>query len=268
MLKFENKVALITGAAGGIGLASALAFAKHGARIVVADIREKEGEKTVSLIKKAGGEATFISFDVTKSQSVKDAIDKILSVYGRLDFAHNNAGVECLRAPIAESDEEDWERTIQINLTGTWRCMKYEIPAILKQGKGAIVNTASVAGLVGLRKFGAYSASKHGIVGLTKTAALEYVKHGIRVNAVCPGLIETDMVGRNIIGDSQESGGITQLFGDFQKFLGLKRLSKGQPAGRLGTPEEVADAVVWLCSDEASYINGHALVIDGGFVVR
>ncbi len=250
--QLDGKIALITGAGSGIGRASALTFAREGAKVVVADIVVEGGEETVRLVKNAGGEASFIKVDVSKAADVEAMINKVVETYGRIDCAHNNAGIEGQLASTDEYSEEMFNRVIAINLTGVWLCMKYEIPHMLKQGSGAIVNTASGAGLVGVAGMSAYVASKHGVVGLTKTAALEYAKSGIRVNAVCPGLIQTPMVER-----------LTNA----QPQLG-EALVAAEPIGRTGRPEEIAESVVWLCSDAASFVTGHAMSVDGGFVAQ
>ncbi|MFN8238512.1 MAG: SDR family oxidoreductase [Chitinophagales bacterium] len=247
---FEGKVAIVTGGSFGIGRATAIAFAQRGARVVVADY--VENEETVNLIKAAGGEALFVKCDVSKSTDVKEMVDKTIVAFGRLDYAFNNAGIEGTMGAIADCTEENWDRTINVNLKGIFLCMKYEIPYMLKGGKGAIVNCASVAGLVGFPGLPAYVATKHGVVGLTKTAALEYVKAGIRVNAVCPGVIKTDMIDR-ITGGQQETEA---------QFI------MGEPIGRMGTPGEIAEAVVWLCSDGASFTTGQAIAVDGGWVAQ
>jgi len=247
---FKNKVALVTGASSGIGKATALAFAKKGAKVVVVDWIENKD--TMDLIKDLGGEALFIKCDVSKAADVKAMVEKTIAEFGRLDYAFNNAGIEGSSAPIQDCTEENWDRTIGINLKGIWLCMKYEIPEMLKQGKGVIVNCSSVAGLVGFSGLPAYVASKHGVIGLTKTAALECAKLGIRVNAVCPGVIKTPMMDR-ITGNKKEA---------VEQFTGL------EPVGRFGLPEEIANAVVWLCSDEASFVTGHAMAVDGGFVAQ
>jgi NAD(P)-dependent dehydrogenase (short-subunit alcohol dehydrogenase family) len=249
---FSKKVALVTGAASGIGRASALAFARNGARVIVADISVSGGEETARLIQAAGGEAAFIQADVSKAPQVEALIQKIIQKYNRIDFAHNNAGVEGAVSPTAECTEDNWDKTININLKGVWLCMKYEILQMLKQGGGAIVNTSSVAGLVGLRGSPAYAASKHGILGLTKTAALEYAKAGLRINAVCPGLVDTPMIDRQTRRDSQI----------------VTKLTAAEPVGRMAAPEEVAQSVLWLCSEAASFVTGHALAVDGGLLAQ
>lgn len=266
--QFNDRVALVTGAASGIGRASALAFARESAKVIVSDIESARGEETVSLIKEKGGQAQFIPADVSKASDVKALVDKTIGVYGRLDFAHNNAGIEGAKADIADSPEESWDRIIDINLKGVWLCMKYEIPEMLKNKAGAIVNTASAAGLVGWSKFAPYSASKHGVIGLTKTAAIEYMKSGIRVNAVCPGLIDNEMVQRAIIGEPSAGNAVKKVFQDVRKSIGRSLLSQKQPSGRMGLSEEVAEAVLWLCSSASSYVNGHALVVDGGMLAK
>ena len=248
----KDKVALVTGGGSGIGRASALTFAREGAKVVVSDVVVEAGEETVQLIKNADGEAVFIKADVAQASAVEALIAKAVEAYGRLDCAHNNAGIEGNSAKLADYDEADWDRVIAINLTGVWLCMKYEIPQMLQQGSGAIVNTSSVAGLLGFRTGSAYVASKHGVLGLTKTAALEYAKSGIRVNAVCPGAIDTPMMGR-----------IT----DHRPHRAAK-MAAGEPVGRMGTPQEIAEAVVWLCSDAASFVTGHPMTVDGGLVAQ
>lgn len=248
----RNRVALITGGSAGIGKATSLLFAEKGARVIIADVAVEQGEETVRLIRKDGGEAIFLKCDVSDAKQVKGLIDKTVSTFGRIDFAFNNAGIEGISAPTAECTEENWDRTININLKGVWLCMKYEIEQMLKQKQGVIVNNSSIAGLVGFQGTPAYVASKHGILGLTKTAALEYSRQGIRINAVCPGVIRTDMVGRVIGGDPAIE----------QQFTALK------PIGRLGHPNEIAEAVIWLCSDASSFVTGHSMVIDGGFTAQ
>lgn len=247
-----GKVALVTGGSTGIGRASALTFAREGAKVVVADVVVDKAEETVQLIKEAGGDARFVKTDVTQAAEVEALVQQVVDTYGRLDCAHNNAGIEGAVATTAEYKEEDWDRVIQVNLTGVWLCMKYEIPQMLKQGGGAIVNTASGAGLVGAPGMPAYVASKHGVVGLTKTAALEYAKSGIRVNSMCPGVIETPMVERLTGGNP----------GMMEGFVA------NHPIGRAGRPQEIAESVVWLCSDAASFVTGHAMAVDGGITAQ
>ena len=247
---FKNKVALVTGGASGIGRATALAFAKKGAKVAVVDW--KENDEMVDLIKELGSEAIFIKCDVSKTDDVKAMVARTIAAFGRLDYAFNNAGIEGASAPTQDCSEENWDKTIGVNLKGVWLCMKYEIPEILKQGKGAIVNCASVAGLVGFAGLPAYVASKHGIVGLTKTTALECATQGIRVNVVCPGVIQTPMIDR-LTGKTKE---------------GIERFKGFEPIGRFGLPEEIANAVVWMCSDEASFVTGHVMAVDGGFTAQ
>ncbi len=241
---FEGKTALVTGAAMGIGKATAQAFAKEGARVVVADLAEAEGQEVAKSIKDSGSDAIFVKCDVSKRTDVEGMIKVTIDAYGRLDYAFNNAGVVEF-APTCDLDEEAWDKTISIDLKGVWLCMKYEIPRMIDQGGGAIVNCASVAGFMGTPTLCAYSAAKHGVIGLTKTAALEYIKHGVRINAVCPGATETGFTERT-------DPGLLQL------------MIENQPIGRLGRPEEIAQAVIWLCSDSSSFCTGAALPVDGG----
>jgi NAD(P)-dependent dehydrogenase (short-subunit alcohol dehydrogenase family) len=247
-----GKVALVTGASSGIGRATALAFAREGAKVVVADVTVEGGEETVVQVKKAGGEAIFVKTDVSKAVEVEALVAKVVATYGRLDCAYNNAGIAGKAKTVVEDTEDNWDRILAINLKGVWLCMKYEIAHMLKQGGGAIVNTASGAGLIGVRRGGAYVASKHGVVGLTKTAALEYAKAGIRVNCVCPGPIDTPML--------QGIGGNNQVV--------IERMVAAQPGGRLGKPAEIAEAAVWLCSDAASFITGLPMPVDGGYTAQ
>jgi NAD(P)-dependent dehydrogenase (short-subunit alcohol dehydrogenase family) len=250
---FIDKVAFVTGAASGIGRETALAFAREGAKVVAADISEQGNQETVHLIEDQGGQAIAVKCDVTRSEDVKAALDKTVEAFGRLDFAFNNAGIEPRNpAPTAEYEEEEWNRIIDINLRGVFLCMKHEIPLILKQGGGALVNTSSGAGIIGIKGSPAYTAAKHGVIGLTKAAALDYAAQNIRVNAVCPGYIDTPMMGRF-------TGGTDE---------GRAQVIAEEPIGRMGKPEEIAAAVVWLCSDAAAFMVGHAMVIDGGQTVQ
>jgi NAD(P)-dependent dehydrogenase (short-subunit alcohol dehydrogenase family) len=245
---FRDQVAVITGGSFGIGKATAVAFARRGAKVVIADWIEEPS--TLKEVQDLGNSAMFVKCDVSKSADVEQMVNATIKAYGRIDYAVNNAGIEGETARTHECTEENWERTININLKGVWLCMKHEILLMLKQGKGAIVNTASVAGLIGFPGLPAYVVSKHGIVGLTKTAALENAKQGIRVNAVCPGVIRTAMIDRSTGKDKT----VEKLYEDME------------PVGRMGTPEEVAETIVWLCSDSASFITGHALAVDGGWI--
>ncbi len=245
---FNGKVAIVTGGSFGIGKATAVAFAKRGANVVVADWIEDEQHETIIQVKNEGAEVLFVKCDVSNSNEVKKLVDKTIEHFGRLDFAFNNAGIEGHTAVTHECTEENFDKTISINLKGVWLCMKNEIPHLLKNN-GAIVNCASVAGLNGFSGLPAYVATKHGVIGLTKTAALEYAQQGIRVNAVCPGVIHTSMIDR-ITGNDKTIE---------KQFIAM------EPIGRMGTPEEVAEAVVWLCSDAASFVTGIAMPVDGGF---
>jgi len=243
--ELQNKVAIVTGGTSGIGRDTAVLFSKEGAKVVVAGRREVEGQETTDLIRAAGGEGIFVQTDVSKTAAVQTLLQKTIDKYGRLDIAFNNAGVEGNWVPIAEQPEDDWDRTIAINLKGVWLCLKYELQQMLKQGRGgAIVNMSSVAGWIGSAGAATYCATKHGVIGLTKSAALENATKGIRINAVCPAVIETPM-GERIFGAPE-----------MNKFaLGL------HPIGRFGKPTEVAEAVLWMCSDRASFMTGQSLVL-------
>jgi NAD(P)-dependent dehydrogenase (short-subunit alcohol dehydrogenase family) len=249
---FDDKVAFITGASTGIGRATALAFSKSGARVMVADVNVDSGMQTNHLIKESGGKVEFIKCDVSKAIEVQNAIEKTISLFGRLDFAFNNAGIEGQQALTPDCAEENWDQVININLKGVWLCMRYQIPQMLKQGGGAIVNCSSIAGLIGFPGIPAYVASKHGVIGLTKTAALEYAKSNIRINAICPGVIQTPMIDRFVHGEAQIQ----------------RQFMNGEPVGRMGQPEEIAAAALWLCSGQSSFVTGHPLVVDGGWVAQ
>jgi len=249
--RFTGKVAFVTGAASGIGRATAFAFAREGAAVAVADVSVKANQETARAIEALGGRVLTVSCDVTRSEDVKAALDEVVDTFGGLDFAFNNAGVEQEPQPAADISEEEWDRILGIDLRGVFLCMKHEIPLMLQRGGGAIVNTSSGAGVIGFAGGAAYGAAKHGVIGLTKVAALDYAASHIRVNAICPGIIDTAMMERF-------SGGTPE---------GRERVIGQEPVGRMGTPEEIAAAVLWLCSDAAAFVVGHALVMDCGQTV-
>ncbi len=251
MSQFAGKVALITGGTAGIGRATAIAFAKEGAKVAITGRREKEGGEVVAEIKELGGEAIFIRTDITKAADVKAMVDQTVETFGRLDYAFNNAGIEQPMTPLTQQTEEVFDQVINTNVKGVWLSLQHEIPAILQTGGGAIVNTSSVAGLVGMPSIEIYIASKHAVEGLTKSAAMEFAKQNIRVNAVAPGAIET------------------RMYRDFVPTPEAKQyLASLHPVGRIGQPEEVASAVLYLCSDGAAFITGQTIPIDGGFTAQ
>ncbi len=252
MALFTGKVALVTGGSSGIGKASAIAFARKGASVVVASRRAEEGEETVRLVKEVGSDGFFVKTDVTQAADVEAMVEQTIHRYGRLDYAFNNAGIEQASSPLLEQTEETFDQIIDINIKGVWLSMKYEIPQMLKNGGGAIVNTSSVGGLVGVAGIPIYVASKHAVVGLTKSVALEYAKEGIRVNAVSPGGVETDMLDRYLKDNLQAR----------------EQMIAMHPLGRIGKSEEIANAVVWFCSDEAAFVTGQILALDGGFTAQ
>ena len=252
MKEFEGKVALITGGASGIGRATALAFAREGGQIVIGDRNDERGGATAQIIRDAGGTAAFHRTDVSVASDVEALVDHAMTTFGRLDLAFNNAGIEGDVHPLAEQSEANYDAVMDINVKGIWLCMKYEIPRMLENGGGAIVNASSVAGLIGFPGISLYAASKHAVIGLTKTAALEYSAQGIRINAVNPGLIDTEMADRLAAGAKTTKDDLAPL----------------HPIGRIGRVEEVAEAVLWLCSDRASFVTGHSLIVDGGFTAR
>jgi NAD(P)-dependent dehydrogenase (short-subunit alcohol dehydrogenase family) len=251
--QLAHKVALVTGGGSGIGRTTALLFAREGARVVVADVVPEGGEETVGEVRRAGGEASFVRADVTKPDEVEAMVRGVLRAFGRLDCAFNNAGILGVEAPTAEYPEEVWHRVLAVNLTGVWLCMKHELRAMLRLGRGSIVNTSSVVGEVGFTAFCAHVAAKHGVLGLTRTAALEYAERGIRVNAVLPAFIDTPTVDRA----AGPAGSETRRI-----------LASLHPMQRIGRPEEVAAAALWLCSDAASFVTGHTLAVDGGYLAH
>lgn len=253
--RLQGKVALVTGGASGIGRATAIAFARESASVVVSDVDTTGGEQTAQTIRAAGGQAIFVRADVSQAAQVEALTKKVVETYQRLDCAFNNAGIQGQIASTVECSEENWDRIIATNLKGVWLCMKYEIPLMLRTGGGAIVNTSSNFGLVSSAGMPAYSASKHGILGVSKAAALEYANRGIRVNAVCPGPIKTPL-----------SEGVIREHPDAEQLV--ESIMSRLPVNRWGLPEEVAETVVWLCSEAASFITGAALPVDGGYVAQ
>jgi NAD(P)-dependent dehydrogenase (short-subunit alcohol dehydrogenase family) len=251
MKQLENKIAIVTGGTSGIGRSTAVALASAGAKVVVAGRREAEGNETVKLVRDAGGEAKFVQADVTKEDDIARIVSETVKEYGRLDIAFNNAGVETL-APITEINESEYRKVFDINVWGVLASIKHEVPAMMKNGGGSIINTSSIAGHIGMAGASIYIASKHAVEGITKTSALELAKEGIRVNAVAPGAIETDMIDRFAGKEGEMRDYLTSL----------------HPIGRLGKPQEIADAVVWLASDQSSFVTGQSIVVDGGYIAQ
>lgn len=252
-ISFENKVALVTGAASGLGFATAKAFAESGASVVLADWNEKSARAAAEELTAQGHKALTIHCDVADDAQVEAMVDRTIAAFGRLDVAYNNAGVQNVLAETADTTREDFDRVMAINLRGVWSCMKFELRHMRKQGSGTIVNCSSLGGLVGGAERGIYHAAKHGVIGFTKSAALEYAARGIRINAVCPGLIQTPMSDQMVAAGQGEA---------------LRVMEKSIPMGRVGRPEEIANAVLWLCSDAASYVTGQSISVDGGFIMR
>src|SRR4030088_1395259 len=252
-ISFENKVALVTGAGSGLGLATARAFAESGASVVLADWNEKTVHSAAKELADKGYKTRAIRCDVSDDAQVEAMVQQTVATFGQLDAAYNNAGIQNVLADTADSPRDDYERVMAINLRGVWSCMKFELQQMLKQGIGAIVNCSSLGGLIGGARRGTYHAAKHGVIGFTKSAALEYAARGIRINAVCPGLIQTPMSDQMIAAGQGEA---------------LGAMVKTVPMGRVGRPEEIADAVLWLCSSAASYVTGQSISVDGGFIMR
>lgn len=250
--EFEGKVALVTGGGSGIGRATALAFAREGAQVVIGNRNVERGEETVAMIKKAGGTASFKRTDVLVTKDIEALVNHAVKEYGGLDLAFNNAGVEGDVAPLVEQTEANYDAVMDVNVKGVWLSMKYEIPRMLERGGGAIVNCSSVAGLIGFPNLSIYMASKHAVIGLTKVAAIEYSAQGIRINAVNPAVIDTEMVDRLAEGFGMKKDDLVQF----------------HPIGRIGRVEEIAEAVLWLCSGKSSFVTGHSLIVDGGFTAR
>ena len=251
-MQLDGKIALITGGSSGIGRETAVLFAQHGAKLAIVDLNPDGGQETVEMVTGTGGQAFFVQADVSQAAQVENMVNRVVAEYGRLDIAFNNAGIDGIPVRTADSTEYEYDLIMAVNAKGVWLCLKYELQQMLLQGGGTIINTASVAGLIGAHSMSAYAASKHAVVGLTKSAALEYARKNIRINAVCPAVINTPMVQRG--------------FTSFPKFVETtKRIN---PMRRLGEPAEVAAAVLWLCSDDASFVNGTALTVDGGFTAQ
>lgn len=252
-LSFENKVALVTGAASGLGLATAKAFAESGASVALADWNEKAVHSAADKLAAKGHKTLAIRCDVADDAQVEAMVQQTIATFGQLDAAYNNAGIQNVLAETADSTRDDYDRVMAINLRGVWSCMKFELQQMRKQGSGAIVNCSSLGGLVGGAERGIYHAAKHGVLGFTKSAAIEYAARGIRINAVCPGLIQTPMSDQMIASGQADA---------------LAAMVKTVPMGRVGRPEEIADAVLWLCSSAASYVTGQSISVDGGFIMR
>lgn len=245
---FDGKVTFVTGGGSGIGRVTAQAFAREGASVAVVGHTPEDNKETVRQIEEAGGQAIAVTCDVTRSVDIESAVQRTIETYGRLDFAFNNAGIEQPVKPILDVTDEEWNRVLDVNLRGIFLCMKHQLPPMLRQGGGVIINTSSGAGVMGIPGQGVYAASKFGLIGLTKSVALDYAAQNIRVNAICPGIIDTPMMDR-FTGDTE---------------AGRERVIAQEPVGRMGRPEEIASAVLWMCSDNAAFLVGHALVMDGG----